>query len=292
MEILRQVSRQEEELLERGKLTKSLTTPPAPRPKRKGEESDKEFNTKYEKRGSDNKTGKGQSRWKAPRNNTAKNKNNTVQKDEHTDWKKAHNGIKNDVVEKRKKEKRGTRCSMGNNTWKKCGKPILVDATFAYKNRGNPKQPFKPRTSTLAVHQPPPARQEPAAKVNLIRRERPRKSGNYPIQKCHRCTRRKISKYFLSSVYKSLFISLSGQTRADVTMSLRMTGTRASRVLDSRSKQIPLILKAAECDYKDFFTHVTPRHVLEILGKVLALVQKFSQQNAGIPHLLEPSNME
>jgi len=25
-----------------------------------------------------------------------------------------------------------------------------------------------------------------------------RKSGNYPIQKCHRCARRKISKYFLS----------------------------------------------------------------------------------------------
>jgi len=72
-----------------------------------------------------------------------------------------------------------------------------------------------------------------------------RKSGNCPIQKCHRCTRRKISKYFLSSVYKSLFISFSGQTRADVTMSFRMTGARASRVLDSRSKQITLILKSS-----------------------------------------------
>jgi len=94
-------------------------------------------------------------------------------KDEHTDWKKAHDGIKDEVVEKRKKEKRCTRCSMDNHTGRKCRKPILVAATFAYKNRGNPKQPFKPRTSTLAVHQPPLARQEPPAKVNLIRRERP-----------------------------------------------------------------------------------------------------------------------
>jgi len=65
--------------------------------------------------------------------------------------------------------------------------------------------------------------------------------------------RRKISKYFLSSVYKSLFISLSGQTRADVIVSLRMTETRASRVLDSRSKQIPLILKASRKGLQRFF---------------------------------------
>jgi len=173
IEILRKVGRQEEELLERGKLTKSLMTPHAPPPKRKREEPDKSFNTKYEKRGSGNKPGKASSRWKAPRNNTAKNKNNTVAKDEHTDWKKAHDRIKDDVVEKRKKEKRCTRCSMDNHTWRKCRKPILVAATFAYKNWGNPKQPFKPRTSTLAVHQPPPTRQEPPAKVNLLRRERP-----------------------------------------------------------------------------------------------------------------------
>jgi len=173
MEILRKVGRQEEELLERGKLTKALTTPHAPPPKRKREEGDKGFNTKYEKRGSDNKAGKGPSRWKAPRNNTARNRNITVAKDEHTDWKKAQDGIKDDVVEKRKKEKRCTRCSMDNQTWRKCRKPILVAATFAYKNWGNPKQPFKLRTSTLAVHQPPLARQEPPAKVNLIRRKRP-----------------------------------------------------------------------------------------------------------------------
>ena len=44
MEILRKVGRQEEELLERGKLTKSLTTPQAPPPKRKREEPDKRCN--------------------------------------------------------------------------------------------------------------------------------------------------------------------------------------------------------------------------------------------------------
>jgi len=169
MEILRKVGRQEEALLERGKLTKSLTTPHPPPSKRKREDSDRGFNTKYEKKGSDSKPGKGSSRWKAPRNNTARTKNNTAAKDEHTDWKKAHDGIKDDVVEKRKKEKRCTHCSMDNHTWKKCCKPILVATTFAYKNRRNPKQPFKPRTSTLAVHQPPPSRQEQPAKVNLIR---------------------------------------------------------------------------------------------------------------------------
>ena len=44
------MGRPEEELLERGKLRKSLTTPHAPPPKRKREEPDKGFNTKYEKR--------------------------------------------------------------------------------------------------------------------------------------------------------------------------------------------------------------------------------------------------
>jgi len=173
MEILRKVGREEEELLERRKLTKSRTTLHPPPPKRKREEPDKGFNTKYEKTGLDNKAGKGPSRWKAPRNNTAKNKINATAKDEHTDWKNAHDGIKDDVVEKRQKAKRCTCCSMDNHTWRKFRKPILVAATFAYKNRGNPKQPCKPRTSTLAVHQPPQVRQEPPAKVNLIRRERP-----------------------------------------------------------------------------------------------------------------------
>jgi len=82
-----------------------------------------------------------------------------------------------------------------------------------------------------------------------------RKSGNCLIQKCHRCTRCTISKYFLSSVYKSLFISLSGQTRVDVTVSLRMTGARASRVLYSRSKQIPLMFKGRQEVITKIFSH-------------------------------------
>jgi len=49
MEILRKVGSQEEELLERGKLTKSRLTLHAPPPKRKREEPDKGFNTKYAK---------------------------------------------------------------------------------------------------------------------------------------------------------------------------------------------------------------------------------------------------
>jgi len=85
-------------------------------------------NTK--KRDRRNKAGKGPSRWKAPRNKTAKNKIKATAKDEHTDWKKAHDGIKDNVVEKRKKEKRCTHCSMDNHTWRKCRRPILVAATF------------------------------------------------------------------------------------------------------------------------------------------------------------------
>jgi len=169
MEILRKLGRQEEELLERGKLRKSLTTMHTPPPKRKQEEPDRGYYTKYEKMGLDNKAGKGPSRWKGPRNNTAKNKHNTVVKEEHTDRKKAHDGMMDDVVEKRKKKKRCTPYGMDNHTRRKCGKPILLAATIAYKNRGNPKQPFKSRTSTLAVHQPPPARQEPPANINLVR---------------------------------------------------------------------------------------------------------------------------
>jgi len=69
--------------------------------------------------------------------------------------------------QQRKKAKRCTRCSMDNHTWGKFCKPILVAATL-YRNRGTAIQPFKPRTSTLAVHQPPPPRQEQPAKVNII----------------------------------------------------------------------------------------------------------------------------
>ena len=144
-----------------------MSTPHAP-PKRKREEPDKGFNTKQK---SQDTKGKGPSRWKTPRKNPPKNKKVDT-KDEHTDWKAAHEVIKDDVVDKRKKEKRCTRCNMDNHTWRKCRKPILVATTFAYKNRSS--QTFrKPRTSTLAVHNPPPRRSEPPAKVARVERTQP-----------------------------------------------------------------------------------------------------------------------
>jgi len=258
MEILRKVGRQEEELLERGKLTKSLTTRHAPPAKGKREELDKGFNTKYEKRGSDNKAGNGPSRWKAPRTNTKQNKNNTVAKDEHTDWKKAHRLEKGIPIGKRHTME--SRTMWLRNEKRRNATPVAAWTNTPGENAVS--QSWLPQPShtkigeTLNNH----LNQELAHSQytnhlqhdkNHLRRltyydeKDHRKSGNCLIQKCLRGTRRKISKYFLSSVYKSLFISLSGQTRADVTVSLRMTGARASRVLDSRSKQIPLILKAS-----------------------------------------------
>ena len=87
VETLQEVGRQEKELLERGKLSKSISTPHNPAPKRKREGSEKGFNTKFEKK-KDNKPQKDNtSRWKSPRTTTAKrNCNNS--NDEHTDWKK------------------------------------------------------------------------------------------------------------------------------------------------------------------------------------------------------------
>jgi len=189
MEILRKVGRQEEELLERGKLTKSLTTLHAPPPKRKREEPDKGFNTKYEKRGSENKACEGSSRWNAPRNNTAKNKNITVAKDEHTNWKKAQHGIKDDVVEKQKRRNAA---------------PVAAWTTTPGENAVS--QSWLPQPShtkigeTLNNH----LNQELAHSqcTNLLQYDKNdlqrlpyyddkdhRKSGNCPIQKCHRCTR-------------------------------------------------------------------------------------------------------
>jgi hypothetical protein len=169
METIRKVGRQEEELRERGKITKSLTTPHPPPPKRKREEPEKGFNTKFKPGGIRNKPQKGDSRWKSPRTSPAKNKFENGSKDEHTDWKQAHEGIQQDVVDKRKKEKRCPRCSMDNHTWRKCRKPIVVAAAFAYRNKGKPKPLQKPRTSTLAVHQPPPSRKDPSVTGALSR---------------------------------------------------------------------------------------------------------------------------
>ena len=172
IETLRQVGRQEEELLERGKLSKSISTPHNPAPKRKREGSEKGFNMKFEKK-KDNKPRKDNtSRWKYPQTTTAKRSGNNSN-DEHTNSKKAHEGIAEVVVEKRKRQKQCTRCTLDNHSWRKCRKPIVVATTFAYGNKGNPKPYRKPGTSTLAVHNPPPSRSEQVPKVNRVHREMP-----------------------------------------------------------------------------------------------------------------------
>jgi len=78
--------------------------------------------------------------------------------DVHTDWKKAHEGITEDVVKEMKREKRCTRCILENQTWRQCRKRMVVATTFVYWDRGNAKPHWKPRTSTLEVHNLPPSR--------------------------------------------------------------------------------------------------------------------------------------
>ena len=172
IETLREVGRQEEELLERGKLSKSISTPHNPAPKRKRDGSEKGFNTKFKKKNDNKRRKENTWRWKSRRAATVKQTGKNS-KDEHTDWKKAQEGIAEKVVEKRKREKQCTRCTLDNHTWRKCRKPIVVATTFAYRNKGNPKPYRKPRTSTLAVDNPPPSRLEQVPKVNRVHREMP-----------------------------------------------------------------------------------------------------------------------
>ena len=56
METLRDVGRQEEELLERRKLSRAMTTPHTTTVKRKCDDTNKGFNTKVEKKGADGYT--------------------------------------------------------------------------------------------------------------------------------------------------------------------------------------------------------------------------------------------
>jgi hypothetical protein len=177
METLREVGRQEEELLERKRLSKPLTTTPLPKRRREGNE--KESNPRFEKKDYfTNKRRKGQdSKWKNTRSGPAKPGNDS--KDEHTDWKSAHDGIPQDVVDKRKKENRCTRCNLDNHTWRKCRKTAVIATTFRkenFKRRAQPRQ----RTSVLAVHQPRPTQPQSISsssqaipKVNRVHRELP-----------------------------------------------------------------------------------------------------------------------
>ena len=135
METLRDVGRQEEELLERRKLSKVITTPQTTMVKRKRDNTTRGFNTKFEKKGPDGYTDKQRkdfsSRWKAVRTSTNQTTNSkNYPKNEHTDWKEAHKGIPDDAVAKRKREERCTRCTLTNHIWRKCRKEAVVVSAF------------------------------------------------------------------------------------------------------------------------------------------------------------------
>ena len=92
-------------------------------------------------------------------------------KDQHTNWNKVHKGIPDDLVTKRKTEKRCTRCHQLNHGWRKCRKEAVVATAFInQKGQDRSKPAFKPRTSTLAVLRSPPQPPKPTAKVNQIQR--------------------------------------------------------------------------------------------------------------------------
>ena len=179
MEILRDVGRQEEELLERRKLSRAITTPQTTTVKRKRDDTTKGFNTKFEKKGPDGYTDKQRtdftSRWKAVRathHQTTNIKDN--HKDEYTDWQEAHKGIPDDVVAKQKREGRCRRCTLTKHLWRKCGKKeaVVALAFINRKGQNRSKPPVKPRTSTLGVTQPRP-QPKPTPKINYVRQLSP-----------------------------------------------------------------------------------------------------------------------
>ena len=106
METLRDVGRQEEELLERRKLSRTLTTPHTTTVKRKGDDTNKAFNTKVEKKVADSYTNTERknyaSPWNAVRSTLGQKTQIDSAKDEHTNWNEAHKGIPDDLVAKRK----------------------------------------------------------------------------------------------------------------------------------------------------------------------------------------------
>ena len=174
---MRDVGRQEEELLERRKLSRAITTPQTTTVKRKRDNTTKELNTKFEKKGPDGYTDKQQkdftSRWKAVRTTPNQTNSKDNSKDEHTDWKEAYKGIPDDALAKRKREGRCTRCTLTNHIWRKCRKEAVVTSAFINrKSQDRSKLPFKPRTSTPAVPQPRP-QPKPTPKVNNVRQLSP-----------------------------------------------------------------------------------------------------------------------
>ena len=102
METLRDVGRQEEELLEQRKLSRAITTPHTTTVKRKRDDTNKGFNTKVEKKGSGGYTNTERKnyawRWKAVRSTLGQKTLIDSSKNEHTNWNKAYKGIPYDLV--------------------------------------------------------------------------------------------------------------------------------------------------------------------------------------------------
>jgi len=86
-----------------------------------GKGKDKGFNTKFEKANPESYTDKQRKEFPSHSivvgTTSAKSGNNS--KDEHTDWKSAHKGILQEVVDKRKQENRSTCCKLDEHTWQK-----------------------------------------------------------------------------------------------------------------------------------------------------------------------------
>ena len=60
----------------------------------------------------------------------------------HTVWADAHLNIKQEVVDKRKKDKECTQCGMDHHTWKYCRKQVKVSAI--QRGPPKPKRQFTP----------------------------------------------------------------------------------------------------------------------------------------------------
>jgi len=90
---------------------------------------------------------------------------------EHTDWNKAHEGIKDQVIQDRKRAQQCTRCGINNHKWANCRKTIQVftistqprkqfgqrpqDPT-SHQWKASPITPFRrPQTSTVTRQKSP-----------------------------------------------------------------------------------------------------------------------------------------
>lgn len=95
-----------------------------PTVKRKRDDITKGFNAKVEKKGPngyiDTERKHYASRWKAVRSTPGQKAPMDNSKDEHTNWNEPHNGIRDELVAKKKSEKRYPSCHKLNHGGRKC----------------------------------------------------------------------------------------------------------------------------------------------------------------------------